>query len=86
MLQEILDDAIVIECEYPSINQGDTGKRWFRIKTALVEAQKTPTNTESLQCNHCNGEPGIPTMLRWDWNYCPECGVKLMEVGTTNIS
>ena len=47
MLQEILDDAIVIECEYPSINQGDTGKRWFRIKTALVEAQKTPTNTDS---------------------------------------
>ena len=35
--ESLLGDAIAIECEYPSINQGETGKRWFRIKTALSE-------------------------------------------------
>lgn len=42
----LLDDAIAIECEYPSINQGETGKRWRRIKTALAELGTT-TNTGS---------------------------------------
>ncbi len=29
-------------------------------------------------CEHCSGNPGAPTMLRWNWNYCPECGRKLI--------
>jgi hypothetical protein len=48
----LLDDAIAIECEYPSINQGETGNRWFRIKMALSEGQKPSTNT---------GSPKLPT-------------------------
>ena len=47
------------------------------LKTA--ELGTTP-NTGSPKCHHCNGEPGVPTMLRWDWNYCPECGTKLMAL------
>lgn len=62
MIKMLLDDAIAIECEYPPINQGETGKRWFRIKTALAKLGTTPNNAMVPCCVYripldkpCNG-------------------------------
>jgi len=42
------------------------------MKTLLEKAKEAKP-----ECGHCEREPGIPTMLRWRWNYCPKCGTKL---------
>lgn len=44
-----------------------------RIKTALVEAQKTPTNKQSTPCKCCAGVSSQGNV----W-YCQFCGRKLL--------
>lgn len=49
---------------------------WVRIKTALVEAQKTPTNSKSMQlCDGCN-KP-FPELIC----YCEDCLDHVVRMG-----
>jgi hypothetical protein len=40
-----------------------------RIKTALAESEKTPTNSKSMPCCSCCEHAGYPIDLK----VCPEC-------------
>lgn len=49
---------------------------YCRYQATITTGGALPIKVENAQgpCKHCEGDPGISTMLRWNWNYCPECG------------